>query len=106
MAWQVAGTRDRFYRVDTPDDVTALVTDEIDSITNGWIPLGSAREADGSLRVTYGHVSSAARQWGDAAPGAPVVQAPRYGEDVRVGGWVALLAVLAIMATFAVMARL
>jgi hypothetical protein len=106
MAWQVAGTRDRLYRVDTPDEVTSWVADEIESITDGWIPLASGRELDGSLRVTHGDVSSSAPPPDDAPPnGSPVVQAPRYAEDVRLGGWVALLALLAILTTFAVMAK-
>jgi len=54
MSWQVVGTRERRYRVDTPLEVSAWVDDEIATIKAGWLPLASEREADGSLRVLYG----------------------------------------------------
>jgi hypothetical protein len=54
MAWQVMGTREKRYRVDTPRQVAAWVADEIETIGSGWLPMSSGRDPDGSLRVLYG----------------------------------------------------
>ena len=74
MTWRVIGTRDRRYRVDTPDEIASWVDDELDSIHDGWVPLTSDRAADGSLRVTYGRTSPA-----EGAPAASLSSPP----DVR-----------------------
>jgi hypothetical protein len=56
--YQVMGTREKRYRVETPGDVMAWVDDEIECITAGWLPLASDLEPDGSMRVLYGQLPS------------------------------------------------
>jgi hypothetical protein len=68
MAWQVVGTRERRYRVDTPRQVAAWVADEIETMRSGWLPLSSGRDPDGSLRVLYGGLPP---ELVDPEPGGP-----------------------------------
>jgi hypothetical protein len=105
MAWEVAGTRAKTYRVDTPDGVRAWVDDEVDLITQGWMPLTSDRQADGSLRVVYGDASP--RPSGRSRPlDVPLAADESLGNDVRLGLWTTLLALIGILSVFGVMARL
>jgi hypothetical protein len=99
------GTRVRTYRVDTPDEVAAWSSDEMEAITDGWAPLTSDRLSDGSLRVTYGQLPDSVHARGRTDPPNAQV-APTTTSDIKVGLWATLLAVAAIVTTFAVMARL
>jgi hypothetical protein len=54
MTYRVLGTREKLYRVETRDDLTAWVDDEIGAMAEGWLPITSELAPDGSMRVTYG----------------------------------------------------
>jgi hypothetical protein len=56
MPYQVTGTRELTYRVGTADEVAGWVADELDTMSQGWVPLTSERCRDGSLRVVYGRL--------------------------------------------------
>jgi hypothetical protein len=103
MAWLVAGTRDKRYRVDTLDQVTAWVEDEIDTMTQGWIPLTSQREPDGALRVTYGRLPP---DRSDAATSLPHVPPPSVAPHEAIWGVGTLIVLVGIAMTFALVARL
>jgi hypothetical protein len=99
MPWQVTGLRDKRYRVETPDQVSAWVADEIDTMTHGWMPLASEREADGSMRVTYGMLPPALRDTPrPAIPAAPVIGGTTG--DAVLAGLAMLLAVVGIATAF------
>jgi hypothetical protein len=106
MAREVGGTREQLYREDEPDQIPSWVSDQVYAFTEGWMPLASERREDGWLRVTYGDVSPAQVSPAALPPDVPVGQGAPTGGDVRLGGWVTLLAVAAIVTTFAIMAKL
>lgn len=110
MARHVLGTRERRYRVDSAHEVAAWVTDEIDAMAGGWVPLASEREADGGLRVLYGRLPaelSDASQGGPARSGnAPGTGAPILPAALDAGwGVVFVFALCTFLISFALLAR-
>ena len=76
------------------------------AMTRGWLPLTSDLQSHGSLRVIYGRVWPELRDPGTVLPfAAPAVEDPSDG-SARLGGLTALIALLAIVTTYAVFARL
>jgi hypothetical protein len=106
MAREVGGTRDQLYRADEAGQIPSWVSDQVNALTEGWMPLASDRQADGWLRVTYGDVSPDRVSPTAPPPDVPVGQGPLIGGDVHLGGWATLLVVVAIVTTFAIMAKL
>jgi hypothetical protein len=110
MARHVVGTREKRYRVDTPHEVSAWVTDEIDTMAGGWVPLTSEREPDGCLRVLYGRLPpelSDTVASGQARPGdAQVSSAPILHTPLDAGwGAVVMLALCTFLVSFVLFAR-
>lgn len=70
MTYLVMGTREKRYRVETRDDLTAWVDDEIDTMADGWLPISSELQPDGSMRVIYGRLPD---ELGDDAPDVATV---------------------------------
>ncbi len=102
----MAETQEKLYGVDTPELVSAWVADETDSMTRGWVPLTSDLQSHGSLRVIYGRVWPELHDPGTVLPfAAPAAEDPSDG-SARLGGLTALIALLAIVTTYAVFARL
>ena len=104
MGWVVAGTREKVYRVRTPDEVSAWVADAIDAMTQGWVPLASEPVSDGSVRAIYGKVCEPGDVGRARTSGAPVVQRPPDAA-ARWGALVALLALLAVLTMVAAFAE-
>ena len=44
MTYLVMGTREKHYRVETRDELTAWVDDEIETMNQGWLPISSELE--------------------------------------------------------------
>ena len=112
MPWRLAGTRERSYRVGTADEMAAWVDDEIDTLTQGWIPLTSERQPDGSLRVLYGRLPADM----DVVPkdvGVPTAAPAGYSPathhrppvDALLGGVAMLLAVVGVAFAFGLLAH-
>jgi hypothetical protein len=104
MSLMVAGTRVREYRADTPGGLESWIADEGALLTEGWIPLTSDREPNGSLRVIYGDVRGAAEPPAAAGTDVPILRVTP--KDVRLSGWATILALIAMLATLVLMALL
>ena len=72
MTYLVMGTREKHYRVETRDDLTAWVDDEIDTMADGWLPISSELQPDGSMRVLFGRLPD---ELGDDVPDPGTVPA-------------------------------
>jgi hypothetical protein len=101
MTWRVTGTREKLYRVGTSADVLGWVDDEIEAMSSGWIPLSSESRPDGTLRVLYGRLPD---EQDTVAPEG--IRRPADLGSAGGAGWTAvvLLAVAALLTTFAVFA--
>jgi hypothetical protein len=58
MEPEIRRTRDMVYRVDVPERIPSWISDQVDALAEGWIPLASDPQGDGWVRVTYEEVSS------------------------------------------------
>ena len=106
MTYLVRGTRAKHYRVETRHDLTAWVDDEIDTMAEGWLPISSELQPDGSMRVLYGKLPD---QLGDEVPDSGTVAAGG-GISAGVGRAMSSLVVLALivvtaLATLGLVAR-
>ena len=109
MAWQVVGTREKWYRVDTLSEVSAWIDDEIATINAGWLPLASERAPDGSLRVLYGGLRPELSDRKPAGAGeADTPRDPILHTPTDAGKGAVMLAILTlalVLATFAMFLR-
>ena len=102
MPWRVTGTREKLYHVRTPADVPGWVDDEIEAMTNGWVPLSSESRPDGTLRVLYGRLPD---ELDEVSPEATTRPAALGSPGEVAWGVVIVLALIALLATFAILAR-
>jgi hypothetical protein len=102
MAWRVTGTREKLYRIRTASDVIRWVDDEIETMSSGWMPLGSESLPDGTLRVLYGRLPDDPEEVGAHRTVPP---ADRGGPGDR--GWVLAIvfALATLLTTFAILAK-
>ena len=109
MTYLVIGTREKHYRVETRADLTAWVDDEIATIDEGWLPISSELEPDGSMRVLYGRLPAELDAPADQDTGIEMVPAGRgiRAEAGRAVPSLVLLAMIAVtaLATLGMIAR-
>jgi hypothetical protein len=95
------GTRERLYRVDGVDRVPSWVSDQVNALTEGWMPLSSERFG-GWLRVTYRAVDS-----GRVLADPPSAVAPPPSPDhVRARSRATLVSALTMLVAILTVARL
>jgi hypothetical protein len=101
MTAPVARRRDELYRADAPNGIPSWVADQVNALSEGWVPVASDSDGDGWLRVTY---EAGPRVRVRRPPPGPVVEEPLADESAR-GLVAAILAVLLIVAGFAIAVR-